>query len=165
MNERTLELVAERFRILGDPLRLRLLHAIGTGELSVNELVTLTGTSQANVSKHLALLLRSGLVRRRKDGLRVFYAAADPSVFELCGLVCGSIQNRLEKELQDFDGLAAPLPASSPATGERADETAGARTRERMGAESGFGTESTDGSARRPAARRPSSRKPAKKRS
>lgn len=107
MNERTLEMVAERFRVLGDPIRLLLLQAMGTGELSVSELVTHTATSQANISKHLGLMLRAGLIRRRKEGLRVFYAAADPSVFKICDLVCGSLQDRLAQELSHFDGTAS----------------------------------------------------------
>jgi DNA-binding transcriptional ArsR family regulator len=106
MNDRTLEMVAERFRVLGDPLRLRLLQAMGTGELSVGELVTHTATSQANVSKHLGMMLRAGLIRRRKEGLKVFYAPADPSVFKICDLVCGSLQDRLSRELSDLGGPA-----------------------------------------------------------
>lgn len=113
MNERTLEMVAERFRVLGDPLRLRLLQAMGTGELSVSELVTNTATSQANVSKHLGMMLRAGLIRRRKEGLRVFYAPADPSVFKICDLVCGSLQDRLARELLDLGG-AAPARTRRP---------------------------------------------------
>jgi DNA-binding transcriptional ArsR family regulator len=108
MNEQTLEMIAERFRVLGDPLRLRLLHAMAAGELSVSELVTTSGTSQANVSKHLGMLLRAGLIRRRKEGLRVYYAPADPSVFKICDLVCGSLQDRLARDLSDLDGSVAP---------------------------------------------------------
>jgi ArsR family transcriptional regulator len=119
MNERTLELVAERFRVLGDPLRLRLLQAMGTGELSVSELVTNTSTSQANVSKHLGMLLRAGLIRRRKEGLRVFYAPADPSVFKICDLVCGSLQDRLAKELSDLGGTAVARTRRPRAAGTR----------------------------------------------
>jgi DNA-binding transcriptional ArsR family regulator len=119
MNDRTLEMVAERFRVLGDPLRLRLLQAMGTEELSVGELVTHTATSQANVSKHLGMMLRAGLIRRRKEGLKVFYAPADPSVFKICDLVCGSLQDRLSRELSDLGGPAAtrtrrPRAAGTP---------------------------------------------------
>ena len=72
----------------------------------MSELVTHTATSQANVSKHLGMMLRAGLIRRRKEGLRVFYAAADPSVFKICDLVCGSLQDRLARELSDLGGTA-----------------------------------------------------------
>ena len=101
----TLDLVAERFRVLGDPLRLRLLQTLADGERTVADLVDTTATTQANVSKHLQLLLRAGIVRRRKDGLYRYYSIADPSVFQLCDLVCGSIGARLE------DQLAALPPA------------------------------------------------------
>ena len=72
LNDRTLVLVAERFRVLSDPLRLRLLNALSAGEKSVAELVDATGASQANVSKHLGVLARAGLVSRRKAGLYVY---------------------------------------------------------------------------------------------
>jgi DNA-binding transcriptional ArsR family regulator len=99
MNEKTLSLIAERFRILADPVRLRLLHTLGNGEMPVTELVRSTGAAQANVSKHLQLLLRAGLVTRRKEGLHVYYAVADPSVFQICDVVCGSLADHLRREL------------------------------------------------------------------
>jgi DNA-binding transcriptional ArsR family regulator len=88
MTSQQLALVAERFRVLAEPARLQLLQALMTGERSVGELTEITGLSQANVSKHLQLLLASDLVARRKDGLFVYYQIADESVFQLCDLVC-----------------------------------------------------------------------------
>ena len=105
MNDKTLGMIAERFRVLGDPQRLKLLQALSEGERSVADLVEIAASSQANVSKHLGVLLRAGLVTRRKEGLHVFYAAADPAVFALCDLVCGSLKDYLERELR---GLAVP---------------------------------------------------------
>jgi ArsR family transcriptional regulator len=104
MNEKTLELVAERFRLLADPMRLRLLNALAEGEMSVAELVTTIGAAQANVSKHLQMLHRAGFVHRRKEGLRVFYSVADPRVFEICDVVCGSLAEQLENELSAIQG-------------------------------------------------------------
>jgi DNA-binding transcriptional ArsR family regulator len=89
-----LELVALRFRALGDPTRLQLLQAMFDGERTVAELCELTATSQANTSKHLALLLERGLVERRRDGLYTRYRIADPVVQRLCHLVCGSLEER-----------------------------------------------------------------------
>lgn len=86
-----LALVAERFKILAEPARLQLLQALMSGERSVSELVEATGLSQANVSKHLQLLLGHALVDRRKDGLFVFYRLADESVLQLCELVCSQL--------------------------------------------------------------------------
>ena len=109
LNDKTLELVAERFRLLGDPIRLRLLQTLGRGEMAVADLCRATGAAQANVSKHLQLLLRGGLVRRRRNGLFVLYAVADPRVFELCDAVCGSLSDHLQRELSHLAG-AIPEP-------------------------------------------------------
>ena len=103
LNDRTLELVAERFRVLSDPLRLRLLNALSAGEKSVAELVDATGASQANVSKHLGVLARAGLVSRRKAGLYVYYDCPDKSVFQVCDVVCGSLKSWLAAGLAQFD--------------------------------------------------------------
>jgi DNA-binding transcriptional ArsR family regulator len=104
MTDSTLALVAERFRLLGDPFRLRLLQTLAEGERSVSELVERTGAAQANVSKQLQMLLKAGLVDRRKEGLRVFYSIADPNVFRLCDVVCGSITEKLSRELSSLQG-------------------------------------------------------------
>jgi len=103
LNDKSLELVAERFRVLADPVRLRLLNALSEGERSVAELVASTSASQANVSKHLSVLLRAGLVSRRTEGLHVFYACPDQSVFQLCDVVCRSLKEWLSQGLSQFD--------------------------------------------------------------
>ncbi len=97
-----LHLVARRFAVLGEPMRLRLLHELMEQEQPVNTLVGLTGGTQANVSRHLQTLAAAGLVSRRKEGLQVFYAIADPSIFKLCDLVCGSLEKHLTKNAQIF---------------------------------------------------------------
>jgi DNA-binding transcriptional ArsR family regulator len=91
-----LEMVAQRFRALGDATRLALLQALFEKERSVQELCALTKTSQANASKHLALLLERGLVARRRHGLFAYYRIADASLQQLCRLVCGSLAERHE---------------------------------------------------------------------
>ncbi|HEX9166871.1 MAG TPA: metalloregulator ArsR/SmtB family transcription factor [Gemmatimonadales bacterium] len=96
LTAQTIDLVAERFRTLGEPMRLRLLEALRSGEHSVGDLVELTGGGQANVSKHLQILLTGGLVGRRKDGTTVLYRLADPSVFQLCDIVCGRVEAQAE---------------------------------------------------------------------
>jgi DNA-binding transcriptional ArsR family regulator len=97
-----LEQVAGRFKVLAEPLRLQLLNALKDGERTVTQLVELTGAGQANVSRHLALLFQHGLVGRRKDGLHVYYRIADPGIFELCELVCGSLEQELSGRLRRF---------------------------------------------------------------
>lgn len=98
-----LELVAARFRVLGEPNRLRLLAELQEQERCVNELVEATGLTQANVSRHLQALTQSGLLNRRKAGLQVFYAIAEPKIFELCDLVCGSLSERMKSQSAYFE--------------------------------------------------------------
>ncbi len=89
-----LELVAERFKVLAEPVRLELLNHLRGGEMTVSELVEESGLAQANVSKHLRLLHATGFVTRRKDGLFVYYALSDRGVFQLCDIMC----DRLDAE-------------------------------------------------------------------
>ena len=91
-----LELIAQRFRALADPTRLGLLQAMFERERTVQDLCAVTGTLQANASKHLGLLLEQGLVARRRDGLFTRYRIADPTLERLCRLVCGSLAERHE---------------------------------------------------------------------
>ena len=86
------ELIAQRFRVIGEPMRIKLLDALRDGERSVGELTEALDATQQNVSKHLGVLFQAGVVSRRKDRNHVRYAIADPSVFELCENVCGGIQ-------------------------------------------------------------------------
>ena len=84
--------VAERFRLLGEPVRLEILNLLHVhGEMNVQDLMQVTRQRQANVSKHLNLLLTAGMVSRRKEGLYVYYTINDPSLSGLCLLVCGQI--------------------------------------------------------------------------
>lgn len=102
LSEEVLALVARRFAVLGEPMRLRLLQILIAGEKPVNALAAAAGGTQANVSRHLQTLAEAGMVSRRKEGLQVFYAIADPSIFELCELVCGSIGRQVEKRASAF---------------------------------------------------------------
>ncbi len=87
-----LEFIASRFKVLAEPMRLRILHAIQPGELTVTQIIEAAGASQANVSKHLGILTRAAMVGRRKEGLNVFYSITDPVIFELCNLVCNKLR-------------------------------------------------------------------------
>jgi ArsR family transcriptional regulator len=93
LNDQALELVANRFRLLADPTRLKILQTLGSDEMSVTEIVDKTGTSQANASKHLAVLLSAAVVARRKDGLSAYYRVADDSIFDLCDVVCSRLRD------------------------------------------------------------------------
>ena len=85
-------LVAERFKALGEPARLQILDALRRRELTVSEIIDVTGLGQANVSKHLQLLHSLGFVSRRKDGLYVYYSIGDKDVFQLCDIMCGRLE-------------------------------------------------------------------------
>lgn len=91
------ERIAERFRILGEPMRITLLDHLRKGEATVGELEEATGASQQNVSKHLGVLLRAGIVGRRKDGNYSVYSIADPVVFALCEEVCGGLRREADE--------------------------------------------------------------------
>src|SRR6266567_4342704 len=91
------ELIAQRFRALSEPTRIRLLDRLREGEATVLELTRIVGTTEQNVSKHLGVLHRTGIVGRRKQGNFSYYSIADEGVFALCEQVCGSLQHRLEE--------------------------------------------------------------------
>jgi DNA-binding transcriptional ArsR family regulator len=96
LSDSALELIAGRFRLLAEPMRLKILHTLGEDEMSVSELVAATGANQANISKHLGILLDAGIVARRKEGLRANYRVKDESIFVLCDAVCSRLQTQLE---------------------------------------------------------------------
>jgi DNA-binding transcriptional ArsR family regulator len=102
------ELIAERFRVIGEPLRIKLLDRLRTGEASVGELTTALGANQQNISRHLAVLHAAGIVSRRKQGTRVLYGIADRSVFDLCEAVCGSLQQSVAELAELLDTFSTP---------------------------------------------------------
>ena len=112
------ELVAERFRALGEPLRIRLVEHLMDGEASVRELVSASGAGQQNVSKHLGVLLHAGVVGRRKQGTLVYYRIVDDVVFRLCEEVCTSLERQHAQLAELFapgrvaaEGVAAGPPS------------------------------------------------------
>ncbi len=94
--------IAERFKALSEPMRLRLLQALREGEASVGELAERVGGGHANVSKHLQLLFQQGYVARRKEGTSNWYRIIDPQVFKLCELVCGALEAELDRKRKLF---------------------------------------------------------------
>lgn len=108
LSDEALGLVARRFAVLAEPMRLRLIQALFDGEKSVNALVEATGGTQANVSRHLQTLTHAHILGRRKEGLQVFYSIADPSIVKLCDLVCGSLEKQLSRQAGAFTGGARP---------------------------------------------------------
>ena len=89
------ELIARRFRVIGEPMRIRLLDRLREGEATVGELSEALAASQQNISKHLGVLADVGILSRRKDGNHVYYRVVDEGVYALCEEVCGSVQQQL----------------------------------------------------------------------
>jgi DNA-binding transcriptional ArsR family regulator len=107
------ELIARRFRLLAEPMRIRLLDRLRDGEATVQELAEALDTTQQNVSKHLALLAEGGVLARRKERTSVYYRIADDGVLALCEQVCGSLEQQLRGFAALIDGLAAVQPERS----------------------------------------------------
>jgi DNA-binding transcriptional ArsR family regulator len=90
------ELIAQRFRALAEPTRIKLLDHLREGEASVHELTDAIGSSQQNVSKHLGVLRAAGIVARQRRGNYVYYSIVDEGVFTLCEDVCGTLRQQFE---------------------------------------------------------------------
>jgi signal transduction histidine kinase/DNA-binding transcriptional ArsR family regulator len=88
-------LIAQRFRVIGEPMRIRVLDALRDGPLTINELTEVLGASQQNVSRHVVVLAQAGIVAREKDGTRVRCSIADETIFELCEIVCGGLRQQV----------------------------------------------------------------------
>ena len=96
-----LEQVAAYFQTLSEPTRLQILNLLRNGERNVGDLAQLCGYTSANVSRHLAMLTKQGLVVRESRGTSVYYRIADDSVYALCDLVCGNIARQIERTARE----------------------------------------------------------------
>ena len=108
LSDQLVDVIAERFRVIGEPMRIKLLDRLRGGEASVGELSELLGAGQQNVSRHLNVLHAAGILSRRKDGTRVLYAISDDSVFALCETVCGSLHETIGELAALLDSATAP---------------------------------------------------------
>jgi DNA-binding transcriptional ArsR family regulator len=111
-SEQLFERIADRLKAMADPMRLRILHELQQGERCVSDILAEVGGSQANVSKHLSVLRRVGLVEGRREGVNVLYRISDPTVFAICSSVCDSIERQVNAEKVQIErGRAAILTA------------------------------------------------------
>jgi DNA-binding transcriptional ArsR family regulator len=110
--EMLFEPVAERLRLLADATRLRILNVLREGESSVVQIVGKVGASQPNVSRHLALLLRAGIVARRPQGRQVHYRVVDPFVDQICEAICGSLRAHVDRQAQRLPANGDDRPAT-----------------------------------------------------
>jgi ArsR family transcriptional regulator len=104
MTPELLALVAERFKALAEPARLRILSALREREMTVTQLMESAGFTQPNTSRHLQLLHAQGFVERRKDGLHVYYRLKDEDVLALCDLMCGRLAKEAEARTRILTG-------------------------------------------------------------
>lgn len=104
--------VAAYFSVLSEPTRLKIMHAVCTGEKTVSQIVALTGATQTNVSRHLGLMHRQGVLTRRRDGNQIHYCVADPTMIELCRTVCNRIAGTIDERRPLRRQLLRLIPAS-----------------------------------------------------
>ncbi len=102
LSDQALDLVAMRFRSLGEPTRLKILRLLEGGEMSVGELVRQLECSQANISKHLKVLVEAGVLSRRVEGTSALYAISDPIILRVCDTVCRGMADNLRSQVEGF---------------------------------------------------------------
>lgn len=110
LSDEALAQVAAYFQTLSEPTRLQILNLLRKQERSVGELARLCGYSSANISRHLTLLTRRGLVKRETRGNSAYYSIDDPAVYALCDIVCDSIARQFDRALEKRAAFA-PHPA------------------------------------------------------
>ncbi len=98
--------VAEYFKVLSEVSRLQILCTLKSGSKNVSQIMALTEMGQANVSKHLKLLTQAGMVSRHPQGVTVYYQITDPTLFQLCDLVCEQLSIQLQERTAEIDQLA-----------------------------------------------------------
>jgi DNA-binding transcriptional ArsR family regulator len=113
LDSTALEELARYFGALATPIRLKILDALMGGERNVGELTALTGCTQANVSKHLAVLAQNGMVGKRPSGTSVYYRIVDPRVHKLCALVCDSLGRRYAQRAERGRSFLAAASAAA----------------------------------------------------
>lgn len=90
--------VAIVLKAMGDPHRLEILYQLRGNDRRVKELVDSLGSSQANISKHLATLKSAGLIDYRQEGVSRYYHITDPTVFDICDVICSTVERRIEND-------------------------------------------------------------------
>jgi DNA-binding transcriptional ArsR family regulator len=102
LSDEALRTVAMLFRSLGEVTRLKLLRMLEEKEMTVGELAAALNTSQANVSKHLKLLINAGVLSRRAQGTAAFYSIGDPMILKICDTICNGMMERMKIQAAGF---------------------------------------------------------------
>lgn len=108
LTDEALAQVAAYFQALAEPTRLKILNLLRSGERKVGDIAEATGHTAANVSRHLTLLTKHGLVARDGRGTSVYYRIADESIYALCDLVCDNIARQFERTARQHDAFVRP---------------------------------------------------------
>ena len=96
-DSRVFELAAELFGVLATPMRLRILSALCREEKSVSELLSEIETTQPNLSQHLNVLYRAGVLAKRKSGTQVIYRVQSEQAVTICRTVCTQVAIEMEE--------------------------------------------------------------------
>ena len=104
--------VAAYFSVLSEPTRLKIMHAVCNGEKTVSQIVADTGATQTNISRHLGLMRRHGVLARRREGTQVLYRVADATMVDLCRSVCNRIAGSIDERRPMRRQLLSLLPAA-----------------------------------------------------
>ena len=112
VSDQALDMVAMRFRSLGEPMRLKILRLLEGGEMSVSQLVERLKSSQANISKHLKVLVSAGVLSRRVQGTSAYYSISDPVVIKICDTICNGLADGLRTQAEGLGYKLTPKSAS-----------------------------------------------------
>lgn len=104
--------VAELFAVLSTPIRLKIISAVCHGEKNVSELLAQIETTQPNMSQHLSMLYRSGVLSKRREGTQMYYRMQSERVATLCRAVCTQVAIELDPEF-DVDVSQRLLPSAA----------------------------------------------------
>jgi ArsR family transcriptional regulator len=113
-SDRMFELAADIFRVMSAPTRLKIINALCAGEKNVRELLELIDTTQPNMSQHLNVLYKAGIVGRRREGVQIHYRIINEAVVALCGTMCGVVASQAESSGEPEHTAA---PGTAQATG------------------------------------------------
>jgi DNA-binding transcriptional ArsR family regulator len=83
-------------------MRLKIIRLLEGGEMSVGQLVERLESSQANISKHLKVLVSAGVLSRRVQGTSAFYSISDPVILKICDTVCSGMAESLRVQAEGF---------------------------------------------------------------
>lgn len=98
LEKERLRMKADVFKAIGNPVRLAIIELLHNGELCVCDIVDHVGTDTSNVSKHLSILKKQGIVADRREGLKIFYRLTMPCTVDFAQCVAGVLFDRFDQQ-------------------------------------------------------------------